>query len=161
MQRKSPHPGRQHSSQGSQRASTCLDEFHERSWKSPSGRCESESEGQMLKKEAVCHSDNFLFRADSETRTLARQCLAVHVNPQSGVRLTAPRGRCESESGGRVQKKEAICRSDNFLFSAGSLTIIEVYPTISRSSQTSFIGMNRCSTVSLLLRKVYDWIEIN
>ena len=32
---------------------------------------------------------------------------------------------------------------------AGSLTIIEAYPTISRSSQTSSIGMNRCSTVSL------------
>ena len=47
----------------------------------------------MLKKEAICHSDNFLFRADGETRTLARQCLAVHVSPQSGIRLTAPRGR--------------------------------------------------------------------
>lgn len=35
-------------------------------------------------------------------------------------------------------------------FCAGSLTIIEAYPTISRSSQTSFIGMNRCSTASLL-----------
>ena len=44
----------------------------------------------MLKKEAICRSDNFLFRADGETRTLARQCLAVHVSPQSGVRLTAP-----------------------------------------------------------------------
>ena len=60
----------------------------------------------MLKKEAICHSDNFLFRADGETRTLARQCLAVHVNPQSCIRLTAPRGRCESESGGRVQKRK-------------------------------------------------------
>ena len=76
----------------------------------------------MLKKEAICRSDNFLFRADGETRTLARQCLAVHVNPQSGVRLTAPRGRCESESGGRVQKKEAICHSDNFLFRADGET---------------------------------------
>ena len=47
------------------------------------------------------------------------------------------------------------------LLCAGSLTIIEVYPTISRSSQTSFIGTNRCSTVSLLLRKVYDRTEIN
>ena len=46
----------------------------------------------MLKKEAICHSDNFLFRADGETRTLARQCLAVHVSPQSGVRLTAGQG---------------------------------------------------------------------
>ena len=54
----------------------------------------------MLKKEAICHSDNFLFRADGETRTLARQCLAVHVSPQSGVRLTAPRGRCEPLGGG-------------------------------------------------------------
>ena len=35
---------------------------------------------------------------------------------------------------------------------AGSLTIIEVYPTISRSSQTSYIGMNRCSTASLGFR---------
>ena len=48
-----------------------------------------------------------------------------------------------------------------FRWGAGSLTIIEVYPTISRSSQTSSIGTNRCSTVSLLLRKVYDRIEIN
>ena len=40
-----------------------------------------------------------------------------------------------------------------FLFlCAGSLTIIEVYPTISRSSQTSFIGTNRCSTVSPLFK---------
>ena len=60
----------------------------------------------MLKKEAICHSDNFLFRADGETRTLARQCLAVHVSPQSGVRLTAPRGRCESESGAEYKKKK-------------------------------------------------------
>ena len=60
----------------------------------------------MLKKEAICHSDNFLFRADGETRTLARQCLAVHVNPQSGVRLTAPRGRCESESGAEYKKRK-------------------------------------------------------
>ena len=58
----------------------------------------------MLKKEAICHSDNFLFRADGETRTLARQCLAVHVNPQSCIRLTAPRGRCESESGADTKK---------------------------------------------------------
>ena len=36
------------------------------------------------------------------------------------------------------------------LLSAGSLTIIEAYPTISRSSQTSYIGMNRCSTASPL-----------
>ena len=60
----------------------------------------------MLKKEAICHSDNFLFRADGETRTLARQCLAVHVSPQSGVRLTAPRGRCESESGAEYKKRK-------------------------------------------------------
>ena len=59
----------------------------------------------MLKKEAIYRSDNFLFRADGETRTLARQCLAVHVSPQSGIRLTAPRGRCESESEGQMQKK--------------------------------------------------------
>ena len=67
----------------------------------------------MLKKEAICHSDNFLFRADGETRTLARQCLAVHVSPQSGIRLTAPRGRCEaprgrceSESGAEYKKRK-------------------------------------------------------
>ena len=70
----------------------------------------------MLKKEAICHSDNFLFRADGETRTLARQCLAVHVSPQSGVRLTAP------SLGSEYKKKEAICRSDNFLFSADAET---------------------------------------
>ena len=40
----------------------------------------------------------------------------------------------------------------SFFLSAGSLTIIEVYLTISRSSQTSFIGTNRCSTASLGLR---------
>ena len=60
----------------------------------------------MLKKEAICHSDNFLFRADGETRTLARQCLSVHVSPQSGIRLTAPRGRCESESGAEYKKRK-------------------------------------------------------
>ena len=60
---------------------------------------------------------------------------------------------------GIYNEKETNISAD--LLRAGSLTIIEVYPTISRSSQTSYIGMNRCSTASLLLRKVYDWIEIN
>ena len=88
----------------------------------PRGRCEFESGRVQRKKEAICYSDNFLFSADGETRTLASQCLAVYVNPQSGMRLTAPRGRCESESGRVQQKKEAICNSDNFLFSADGET---------------------------------------
>ena len=107
MQRKWPHPGRQHSSQGPQRASTCLDEFHERSRKSPRGRCESESEGQMQKRKSSVIQITSFFSADGETRTLARQCLAVHVSPQSGIRLTAPRGRCESESEGQMQKRKS------------------------------------------------------
>ena len=60
----------------------------------------------MLKKEAICHSDNFLFRADGETRTLARQCLAVHVSPQSGVRLTAPRGGASPSLGAEYKKRK-------------------------------------------------------
>ena len=106
MQRKWPHPGRQHSSQGPQRASTCLDELHERSQKSPRGRCESESEGQMQKRKPSVIQITSFFSADGETRTLARQCLAVHVSPQSGIRLTAPRGRCESESGAEYKKRK-------------------------------------------------------
>ena len=66
---------------------------------------------------------------------------------------------CESESGVRVQKKEAICRSDNFLFSAVSLTIIETYHTTFVNFQTSYIGTNRCSTANLGNGNVYDWIE--
>ena len=62
---------------------------------------------------------------------------------------------------GYKMKKRKTFRFSSFRWGAGSLTIIEVYPTISRSFQTSFIGTNRCSTVSLLLRKVYDRIEIN
>ena len=53
----------------------------------PSGRCESESEGQMLKKEAICHSDNFLFRADGETRTHTGQ---RPLPPQSSVSTISP-----------------------------------------------------------------------
>lgn len=57
-----------------------------------------------------------------------------------------------SEESKKKKERELLSKFPLSYRGAGSLTIIEVYPTISRSSQTSYIGMNRCSTASLGFR---------
>ena len=58
-----------------------------------------------------------------------------------------------------INKKKRPAFAD--LLCAVGLTIIETCHTTFVNFLTSYIGMNRCSTVSLGNGNVYEWIEIN